>query len=105
MFAELALVSALAADYAHPDQLVDTTWVAAHASDPDVRVIDMRNGGYAAGHVPGAVALSMLDVRDAANPPTFLPTVSAFEALLGNLGISTSTRVVLYDERGGGDAA
>jgi thiosulfate/3-mercaptopyruvate sulfurtransferase len=105
MFVELALAAVLAAEYAHPEQLVDTAWVAAHATDADVRVVDMRNGGYAAGHVPGAVALSMLELRDTGNPPTFVPRTPAFEALMGTLGISNTTRVVLYDERGGAYAA
>ena len=51
--------------YAHPEQLVDTDWVAAHAADANVRVVDMRQGGYADGHVPGAVYLSPVAIRDA----------------------------------------
>jgi thiosulfate/3-mercaptopyruvate sulfurtransferase len=64
----------------------------------------MRNGGYAEGHIPGAVELSMLDIRGN-TPPTFLPSVAEFEALMGRLGISNSTRVIVYDERGGTYAA
>jgi thiosulfate/3-mercaptopyruvate sulfurtransferase len=98
MFALLAL---LALTYAHPEQLVETDWVAAHAGDANVRIVDMRQGGYAAGHVPGAVYLSPVAIRDANSPPTFLPTPAAFEAMMAKLGISNSTRVVVYDERGG----
>ena len=98
MFLILAL---LAAAYAHPEQLVETDWVAAHANDANVRVVDMRQNGYAAGHVPGAVYLSPVAIRDANSPPTFLPTPAAFEAMMAGLGISDSTRVVVYDERGG----
>jgi len=98
MFLILAL---LAAAYAHPEQLVETDWVAAHANDANLRVVDMRQNGYAAGHVPGAVYLSPVAIRDANSPPTFLPTPAAFEAMMAGLGISDSTRVVVYDERGG----
>jgi len=98
MFLILAL---LAAAYAHPEQLVETDWVAAHANDANLRVVDMRQNGYAAGHVPGAVYLSPVAIRDANSPPTFLPTPAAFEAMMASLGISDSTRVVVYDERGG----
>ena len=28
--------------YAHPEQLVDSAWVAVHGSDPDVRVLDLQ---------------------------------------------------------------
>jgi len=89
------------ASYAHPEQLVDTAWVAAHATDANVRIVDMRRGGYEAGHVPGAVYLQPEAIRDAKNAPTFLPTPAAFESMMARLGISNTTRVIVYDERGG----
>lgn len=103
----LPLLALLAATYAHPEQLVDTDWVAAHAKDADVRVVDMRMAAaaYSAGHVPGAAYLSPLAIRVADRPPTFLPTPQEFEALMMKLGISDRTRVVVYDERGGVYAA
>ena len=91
----------MASTYAHPEQLVDTAWVAAHAADTNVRVVDMRQSGYGDGHVPGAVSLSPVAIRDAKAPPTFLPTPAAFEEMMARLGISDATRVVVYDERGG----
>lgn len=97
----IAVVALLAMTYAHPEQLVDTDWVAAHAADVNVRVVDMRQSGFADGHVPGAVALSPVAIRDAKAPPTFLPTPAAFDAMMARLGISNATRVVVYDERGG----
>ena len=97
----LFLLAFLAASYAHPEQLVDTDWVAAHAADPSVRIVDMRQNGYAAGHVPGAVYLSPVAIRDAKAAPTFLPTPAAFEEMMAGLGIGDNTRVVVYDERGG----
>jgi thiosulfate/3-mercaptopyruvate sulfurtransferase len=97
----LLLLAVLASSYVHPEQLVDTEWVVAHAADANVRVVDMRQSGYAEGHVPGAVSLSPVAIRDAKAPPTFLPTPAAFEALMATLGVSDSTRVVVYDERGG----
>jgi len=90
-----------AAVYAHPEQLVDTAWVAAHAADANVRVVDMRQSGYADGHVPGAIYLSPVAIRDAKAAPTFLPTPAAFEQMMARLGISDATRVIAYDERGG----
>src|SRR3954469_12214649 len=97
----LYLLALLALAYAHPEQLVETDWVAAHAADANVRVVDMRMAGFAEGHVPGAVYVSPLAIRDANSPPTFLPTQAAFEALMSRLGISNAPRVVVYDERGG----
>ena len=89
------------ASYAHPEQLVDTAWVAVHSADANVRIVDMRRGGYETGHVPGAVYLQPEAIRDAKNPPTFLPTPAAFESMMARLGISNTTRVIVYDERGG----
>jgi thiosulfate/3-mercaptopyruvate sulfurtransferase len=97
----LFLLSIVIASYVHPEQLVETDWVAAHAADTNVRIVDMRRTAYAEGHVPGAVYLAPDAIRDAKNPPTFLPSVSQFEEMMGRLGISNATRVVVYDERGG----
>ena len=87
--------------YARPDLLVSADWVLSHASDPGVRIVDLRPRGYELGHVPGAVHLSNADIRDGQAPPAFVPTVAAFEALMSRLGISNGTRVVAYDDRGG----
>jgi len=97
----LLMLALVAASYAHPEQLVDTEWVAAHGRDAGVRVVDMRQNGFAEGHVAGAVYLSPVAIRDAKAPPTFLPTPAAFEALMAQLGIGDDTRVIAYDERGG----
>ena len=97
----LAVLAVLAMTYTHPEQLVETDWVAAHAADANVRIVDMRQAGYADGHVPGAVYVSPVAIRDAQAPPTFLPTPRAFEDMMAKLGIADATRVVVYDERGG----
>ena len=88
------------APYAHPDALVNTDWLSAHAGDANVRVVDIRRGEFDAGHVPGAVYLQPEAIRDAKNAPTFMLSPAAFEAMMGRLGISNITHVVVYDERG-----
>jgi thiosulfate/3-mercaptopyruvate sulfurtransferase len=97
----MLMLAFVALAYAHPEQLVDTNWLAAHAADAAVRIIDMRRSGYPDGHVPGALPLAPEAIRDAKSPPTFLPTPAVFEQMMATLGISDSTRVVVYDERGG----
>ena len=44
-------------DYAHPEILVGADWVAEHAGDDSVRVVevDVDTGSYDEGHIPGAV--------------------------------------------------
>ncbi|MGE0041603.1 MAG: sulfurtransferase [Vicinamibacterales bacterium] len=98
----LALVSQVASGgYARPELLVDTAWLAGMTSAPAVRIVDMRRQGYADGHIPGAVLLDNDAIRVATRPPTFLPTPREFEALMRGLGISNTTKVVAYDDRGG----
>jgi thiosulfate/3-mercaptopyruvate sulfurtransferase len=96
-----ALIVSAAVSYAHPEQLVDTAWVAAHSRDADVRVLDVRRTGFDLGHVPYALWLDPESIRDAANPPTFMLPQAGFEHTMGRLGISNRTRVILYDDRGG----
>lgn len=89
--------------YARPELIVETEWLASHANDPNVRIVDMRAQAqaYADGHIPGAVFLPNAAIRDVKNVPDFVPTKADFEKLMSSLGISNNTRVIAYDERGG----
>jgi len=95
------LLMAATIAYAHPEQLVDTAWVAAHSNDRQVRVLDVRRSGFDAGHIPNAVWLDPESIRDPNNPPTYMLAAERFADAMGKLGISNSTRVILYDDRGG----
>jgi thiosulfate/3-mercaptopyruvate sulfurtransferase len=95
------MLAVLAMAYAHPEQLVDTAWVAAHAGDANVRIVDMRQSGYDQGHIAGSEPLSPGAIRDAKAAPTFLPTPAEFEKLMTSIRVGDKTRVVVYDERGG----
>jgi thiosulfate/3-mercaptopyruvate sulfurtransferase len=85
--------------YAHPETLVSTEWVAAHASDPKVRIVevDVDTKAYDEGHVPGAIAwawntqLSDTVRRD-------ILSREQFEALMASSGISNDTTVVIYGD-------
>ena len=46
-------------EYAHPEKLVSTQWVADHIDDPDVVVLESNEDTllYATGHIPGACLL------------------------------------------------
>jgi thiosulfate/3-mercaptopyruvate sulfurtransferase len=97
----LLLGSQSAAPYARPELLVDTTWLAGHLTDANVRIVDLRARGYAGGHIPEAVWLDNNWIRNPKAPPTFLPTPQEFAALMSRLGIANTTRVIAYDDRGG----
>ncbi len=86
-------------DYAHPEVLVTTDWVAAHAKDRGIRVVevDVDTTGYDQGHVDGAIAWNwQTELQDAIRRDLAQP--NAFEALLGKAGISPDTTVVLYGD-------
>ncbi len=97
----LALAAQIAGGYSRPELLVDTAWLAQHLNDPTVRIVDSRGRGYADGHIPQSVFVDSNWIRNPKAPPTFLPTPQEFEALMSRLGISNTTRVIAYDERGG----
>ena len=97
----IVLLFAVAVAYVHPEQLVDTAWLAAHANDANVRLLDLRRSGYDAAHIPGALWLDPESIRDPKNAPTFLLPAEAFAQAMGQLGITSRTRVILYDDRGG----
>jgi len=87
------------ANYAHPDTLVATDWVAEHANDPKVRVVevDVDTKAYDEGHVPGALGWAwnsqLCDTvrRD-------ILSKAQFEELMASSGISNDTNVVIYGD-------
>jgi thiosulfate/3-mercaptopyruvate sulfurtransferase len=96
-----AVLLAAQSAYARPELIVDAAWLASHLTDQAIRIVDMRPRGYAESHIPGAVWLDNNAIRIANRPPTFLPTPAEFADLMARLGISNTTRVIAYDERGG----
>lgn len=86
-------------EYAHPETLVTTEWVAAHGKDPGIRLVevDVDTSGYDKGHIAGAVSWNwQTELQDAIRRDLAQP--QAFEQLLGKAGISPDTTVVLYGD-------
>jgi len=90
------------------DSLVSTDWLAKHLGEADLTVVDSswhmpatgRSGRdeYLAAHIPDARFLDIDDVADKANPaPHALPVAEAFATAMEQLGISSSDRIVVYD--------
>src|SRR5205814_7326658 len=79
--------------------LVTTDWVAQHATDAGVRVVevDVDTAAYDQGHVPGAVGWNWTTqlcdtlVRDIAPK-------AKMEELLGNSGVDNNTTIILYGD-------
>ena len=85
--------------YAKP-VLVTTEWLAEHLEDEGLVVaeVDESPDLYEEGHVPGAVKLHWRDdLQDQVERD--LVDQETFERLLGGLGISNDTTVVLYGDR------
>lgn len=88
--------------------LVDSAWLEAHLNDANLRVVDMvsERKTYRQGHIPGAVYLSVDDVRAKVREGGYrLPTEAEAARLFGDLGIGPDTHVVIYDDSGDLDAA
>jgi len=88
------------AEYAHPEVLVETGWVAEHLNDPSVRIVESDEDIllYDQGHVPGAVKIDWVAdlndpvVRDYLDRPRF-------EKLLSAKGIGNDTTVIFYGDK------
>ena len=88
--------------------LVDSAWLETHVNDANLRVVDMvsERKAYRRGHIPGAVYLSVDDVRVKVREGGYrLPTEAEAARLFGDLGIGPDTHVVVYDDSGDLDAA
>lgn len=87
------------AEYANPNTLVSTDWVAARGGDAGVRLVevDVDAAAYEQGHIAGAVGwdwssqLQDTLARD-------IISKSEMEALLGASGIGNDTTVILYGD-------
>jgi thiosulfate/3-mercaptopyruvate sulfurtransferase len=87
-------------DYAHPEALVSTDWVADHLGDPGVRLVESNEDIllYNTGHIPGAVKIDWVgDLND----PLIRDYLDAeqFAQLLSNKGIGPDTTVVFYGDK------
>src|SRR5260221_2818706 len=97
--------------YAHPEALVTTEWLAAHLSDPHVRVLDSSfkqpgitptaHEDYDGGHIPGAVFFNIDDVAEPGTSlPHMIPSAERFAAKMAERGIGNDDRVIVYDTVG-----
>lgn len=86
-------------DYAHPEALVDTAWVAARLNDPRVRIVDVHADPtpYRSGHIPGAV---FWNARETLLKPDWSMNFDrqAVEDLCGRSGIANDTTVVVCSD-------
>ena len=87
-------------EYAHPEYLVETQWVADHLNDPKVRIVESDEDPllYRTGHIPGAVQVDWFTTLQNPLRRDFL-SKQKFEEVLSDLGIANDTTVVFYGEK------
>jgi thiosulfate/3-mercaptopyruvate sulfurtransferase len=94
-----------------PKTLVSTAWLAAHRSDPDLRVIDASwylpdmgrdaKAEYKAAHIPGARFFDIDEITDSrSNLPHMAPPPEKFVSRMRAMGIGDGHQVVVYDGAG-----
>jgi thiosulfate/3-mercaptopyruvate sulfurtransferase len=87
-------------EYAHPERLVTTDWLAEHLGRPGLVVVESDEDVllYETGHIPGAVKV---DWHTELNDPVVRDYVSSerFAELLGSKGISRDSTVVIYGDK------
>ena len=89
------------ADYAHPEVLVSTDWVADHLDDTDdIRIIESDEDVllYETGHIPNAVKIDWVADLQQDEMRDFI-TAEQFADLCAEKGISNDTTVVFYGDK------
>jgi thiosulfate/3-mercaptopyruvate sulfurtransferase len=88
------------AEYAHPERLVTTEWLAERLGRPGLVVVESDEDVllYETGHIPGAVKV---DWHTELNDPVVRDylTGEQFAALLGSKGIARDSTVVIYGDK------
>jgi thiosulfate/3-mercaptopyruvate sulfurtransferase len=105
----------MSSDYAHPEYLAETDWLAARLDDPSLRIFDctvdmsyspekgyaIKNGRekYEAGHIKGAAFIDLMEeFKDPGHALNFmLPPAELFVDLASKYGIGEGTEVVFYN--------
>jgi len=88
------------ADFAHPERLVSSEWLAEHLGEPGLVVVESDEDVllYETGHIEGAVKI---DWHTDLNDPVLRDYLdgAGFSELLGRKGISRDDTVVIYGDK------
>src|SRR5712691_7227923 len=86
-------------NYAHPETLVSTDWVAQHSADKKVRVVevDVDTKAYDEGHVPGAIAWAWnTQLYDTVRRDIL--SRQQLEELMEASGVTPDTTLIIYGD-------
>src|SRR5438046_8274674 len=87
-------------NYAHPEQLVETDWVAQHVKDDGIRIFESNEDIllYDTGHIPGAVHIDWrADLQDPVIRDYIQP--DKFAELCSRNGITPETACIFYGDK------
>ena len=88
-------------DYAHPEALVDTEWLAHHLKDDGIRIVESNEDIllYDTGHIPGAVL--HIDWRADLQDPVIRDYIQPdkFAELCSRNGITPETTCIFYGDK------
>ena len=103
--------------YPNAHYLAEVDWLAAHLKDANVVVLDARfdvrtdakghyhevagRDGFLKGHIAGAQFVDLKADLACPKNPTCIIGADAFAALMGRLGVTGASTVVVYDDKGG----
>jgi thiosulfate/3-mercaptopyruvate sulfurtransferase len=87
------------ADYAHPESLVSTGWVAQHGNDKNVRIVevDVDTKAYDEGHVPGAIAWAW-NTQLCDTVRRDILSSRQLEELMAASGVTPDTTLIIYGD-------
>lgn len=96
--------------------LITADALAGQIGDPNLRLLDATympfnperdvQAEYRAGHIPGALFLDLATLCDPDAPlPSTVPDVAFFAARMASLGVTRTSRIVLYDNSPHGTSA
>src|SRR5258708_12373173 len=95
-------------EYARPDALVSTDWLANRLDAPDIRVVDGSfylpaakrdpKAEFTNQHITGAVFFDIDEIADTSSPlPHMLPSPEKFSSRVRKLGLGDGSKIVVYD--------
>ncbi len=84
-----------------PEMLVTTSWLAEHLQEPGLVVLCIGSTPeFCKGHIPGARSIRLDEIAVTRNGiPNELPPVEKLQQVFSAVGMSNTSRVVLYGER------
>ncbi len=87
-------------NYAHPEVLCETDWVANNLKNADIRILEVdydAENAYRQGHVPGA---HLVEWKRDINDPIRRDIINKqqFEALMSRVGATPDTELIMYGD-------